>query len=315
MIPRTAKVAAYVQSTFTNPQYLDYGNVILNGYVTTANAVSTAGASGGLDTLSITTAGTNYANGTYTNVYLSSITGSFGFATVTVAGGAVTGVAITSAGENFTVGDTIKLSNITRASAGTTAVLTVGAVDTRIVQPVFKGWTTNFSSYYTEIPPVAAPYANTYPGMDAGGFEYVVHSYKPPTGTISSIGFTGPMGSGYTDGIYTGVATTTGAFGSGATLNIVVAGGQVQTAFLNNVGAGYPVGTTLGVAGGAIGPGTGFSVVVTSISTTSLGGEPFWSQRPVNAQAQVNSLFPLPGVGGWIYPVGDSAVPPPIGTL
>jgi hypothetical protein len=314
MIPRTAKVAAYVQSTFTNPQYLDYGNVILNGYVTTANAVSTAGASGGLDTLSITTAGTNYTDGTYTT-YLGGATGSFGYATIVVSGGAVTSAVVSSAGQNFAVGQVISLGGIPRTSAGTNAEVTVATVNTRTIYPVLKGWTNNYSSYYTQLPPVAPPYANTYPGMDAGGFEYIVHSFKPPVGPISSIYFTGPMGSGYTNGTYTGVATTTGAFGSGATLDIVVAGGEVQTAVLNNVGTGYPVDTTLGVAGGAIGPGTGFYVVVTSISTTSLGGEPYWSQRPVNAQAQVNSLFPLPGVGGWIYPVQDNAVPPPIDTL
>lgn len=307
-------MAAAIKSTFSTPQYLNFGNVILNGYISTASGVSTAGTVGAIATLSISAAGTNYVNGTYT-AYLGSATGSFGYATVTVAGGLVTGATLTTGGSGFAVGDVISLGGIPRTAAGTTATLTVTAVNTRDITPVLKGWTTNYSSYYTELAP-PAPYSNTYPGMDAGGFEYMVHSFKPSTGTIANIGFTPAMGSGYTDGIYTNVATSTGRFGSGATLNIVVAGGQVLSATLNNPGTDYPVGTTLSVAGGAIGPGTGFYVVVTNISVTSLGGNPYWSQRPVNAQTQVNSLFPLAGGGGgWIYPVPDSPVAPPIDVL
>jgi hypothetical protein len=227
----------------------------------------------------------------------------------------VTGVTITSDGRGFVVGQTIKLSNITRTAPGTVAVLTVASVDTREVYPVLKGWTNNYSNYYTDLTP-PAPYTNTYPGMDAGGFEYIVHSYKPTTGQIAAVTFSGPQGQGYTDGVYTGVATTTGRFGSGATLNIVVAGGQVQTAFLNNPGTDYPVGTTLGIAGGACGPGTGFFAVVSAITNVDTNGEPYWSQRPLSGYAVVNSLFPLPGGGGgWLYPQPDSPVEPPMATL
>ena len=313
MLPRTIKVAAAVQSTFSAPQYADYGNVILNGYVTTASAVATAGAEGAINAISISAAGTNYTNGTYNDVLLAGGNGSWGYANITVAGGAVTVATLLTGGSGFVVGQVLQLGAIPRTAAGTAATLTVTSVNTRSIQPVIKGWTTNYSSYYTQIPPVSAPYDATYPGLDAGGFLYMVHSFKPPTGAITALGFGGPLGYGYTDGIYTGVATTTGRFGSGATLDIVVAGGQVQTVTLNNPGTGYQRGSTLTTT--AIGPGTGFFTVITGITAASQGGEPYWSQRPVNAQAQVNSLFPLPGVGGWIYPVPDSPVPPPIDVL
>lgn len=316
MIPRTIKVAAAVKSTFSSTQLLNYGNVILNGYLTTASGVATAGAEGGIATVTISAAGTNYTNGSYTGVYLGGTTGTFGYANVTVAGGAVTAVTITSAGQNFTVGQVLTLGGIPRTASGTTATVTVATVNTRSVRPSLKGWTTNYSSYYTQLPPVASPYTQTYPGMDAGGFEFEVTSFKPPTGSVGSIGFAPFIGQGYTDGFYTGVATSTGPYGSGATLNIQVVGGQVVACTINNAGTGYPVGTTLSVAGGAIGPGTGFYVVVTSTSGTVANGQPLWSQRPINAQSQVNSLFPLQGGGGgWIYPVGNSPVPPPIDTL
>lgn len=317
MIPRTILAAGAIQSTFSSTQYSDYGNIILNGYQTTASSVSTAGAIGSINALTLSTGGTNYTNGTYTNVYLGGYPeGSWGTATVVVAGGIVTSATLTSGGQNYTVGQVITLGGVPRTAPGTTATVTVSSVNTNSYRPALKGWTTNYSSYYTQLPPNAIPYAQTYPGCDAGGFEYIVHSFKPPTGSIAAIGFQGPQGYGYTDGLYTNVATTVlGSFGSGATLNIIVAGGSVQSVTVNNPGTDYQQGTGLTVAPGAIGPGSGFSAIITGLSGISQNGNPFWSQRPVNGQAAINSLFPLPGVGGWIYPAIDSAVPPPIDAL
>lgn len=315
MIPRTVKAAAAVQSTFTTNQYLDYGNIILNGYQTTASAVATAGTVGAINTLTLSSGGTNYTNGTYTNVYLGGYPeGSWGTATVVVAGGIVTTVTVTSGGQNYTVGQVLTLGGIPRTAPGTAATVTVATVNTVSYQPVLKGWTTNYSSYYTELAP-ASPYSNTYPGCDAGGFEYIVHSFKPPTGNVAGIGVSEFSGSGYTDGVYTNVSTTSSSFGTGATLNIVVAGGQVVEAQLNNPGTGYPRNAALYPNPATIGAGTGFYAIVLGITNVSLNGDPYWSQRPINGQAAVNSLFPLPGVGGWIYPVADNPVAPPIDTL
>lgn len=316
MIPRTVQAAAAIQSTFTTNQYNDYGNIILNGYQTTASGVSTAGAIGAVNTLTLSAGGTNYTNGTYTDVYLGGYPeGSWATATVIVAGGIVTTVTVTGGGQNYTVGQVITLGGIPRTAPGTAATVTVATVNTNSYRPVIKGWTTNYSSYYTEIPPNPAPYDNTYPGMDAGGFEYIVHSFKPPTGVISAIGAPNFTGTGYTDGVYTNVSTTTSSFGSGATLNIVVSGGQVVQTLLNNPGTGYPRNAALYPNPATIGAGTGFYAIVLGITNVSANGDPYWSQRPVNGQAAVNSLFPLAGVGGWIYPAVDSPVPPPIDTL
>jgi hypothetical protein len=316
MIPRTVQAAAAIQSTFTTNQYNDYGNIILNGYQTTASAVSTAGAIGAVNTVTISAAGTNYTNGTYTNVYLGGYPeGSWATATVIVAGGIVTTVTVTGGGQNYTVGQVITLGGIPRTAPGTAATVTVATVNTNSYRPAIKGWTTNYSSYYTEIPPNPAPYDATYPGMDAGGFEYIVHSFKPPTGVIAGIGAPNFTGTGYTDGVYTNVSTTTSSFGTGATLNIVVSGGQVVQALLNNPGSGYPRNAALYPNPATIGAGTGFYAIVLGITNVSANGDPYWSQRPVNGQAAVNSLFPLSGVGGWIYPVADSPVAPPIDAL
>ena len=316
MIPRTVLAAAAIQSTFTTNQYNDYGNIILNGYQTTSSAVATAGATGAVNTLTLSAAGTNYTTGTYTGVYLGGYPeGSWATATVVVAAGAVTTVTVTGGGQNYTVGQVITLGAIPRTAPGTAATVTVATVNTNSYRPATKGWTTNYSSYYTQLPPVAAPYANTYPGMDAGGFEYIVHSFKPPTGTIAAIGATEFYGSGYTDGVYTNVSTTSSSFGTGATLDIAVSGGQIVHAVLNNPGSGYPRNAALYPNPATIGAGSGYYAIVLGIANVSNNGDPYWSQRPINGQVAVNSLFPLPGVGGWIYPVADSPVPPPIDTL
>ena len=313
MIPRTVKVAAAVKSTLSTPQYLDYGNVILNGYTTTASGVATAGATGAIDTLTISSGGTNYTNGTYTGVMLAGSNGNWAYADITVAGGIVTVATLTTGGSGFVVGQVLTLGAIPRTAAGIDATVTVATVNTRSVQPVLKGWTTNYSSYFTRLSSVIG-YGGAHPGMNSANFDYIVHSFKPPTGIITAIGFVGPMGYGYTDGVYTNVGASSYSFGAGATLNLLVAGGQVQSVTINNPGDGYARGGALSIPV-AIGPGTGFSVVILGINVTSLGGDPYWSQPPVNAQRQVNSLFPLPGVGGWIYPKQDIPTAPPIDTL
>ena len=306
MIPRTLKVAAYVKSTLTAPQYTDYGNVIINGYLTTASAVTTAGAKGAINAVSLTTPGSGYANATYTGVYLGGVpTGSWGYATVVVSGGAISSVTITTGGQNYTVGQVL---TINVPGGGTGATVTVTSVNTRTTQPVLKGWTNQSPGYFTELPVNAY---GVYPGAP-NSFEFIVHSFKPPTGAVAAIGLGAPVGYGYTDGIYSNVATTTGAFGSGATLNILVAGGRVQSVVINNPGTGYRQGSTLTTT--AIGPGTGFFVVITAVSGVSQNGNPYWSQRPVMSPGSTGGNG-LPPFSGFIYPVADSAVAPPIDTL
>jgi hypothetical protein len=84
-------------------------------------------------------------------------------------------------------------------------------------------------------------------------------------GIVNTLGALTP-GSGYTDGTYTGVTTTTNGAGTGATLNITVVGGVVTAAVLgSSKGSGYAVGDTLSTA--VIGAGSGFSIPVATITT------------------------------------------------
>jgi len=74
------------------------------------NAEWTINASGGVNAVAISNAGSLYTNGTYTNTALTGGTGTGAFATITVAGGIVTAVVITAHGTGYTAGDSLSAS-------------------------------------------------------------------------------------------------------------------------------------------------------------------------------------------------------------
>jgi hypothetical protein len=79
-------------------------------------------ASGGVNGITITNAGSAYTNGTYTNQALTGGSGSGATATIVVAGGIATSVTIFSKGKNYAVGNT--LSAAIPAGAGLVITIT-----------------------------------------------------------------------------------------------------------------------------------------------------------------------------------------------
>lgn len=113
------------------------------------------------------------------------------------------------------------------------------------VQPVLRGWTTNYQEYYTQLQP------NGY-GINPGDptmFAYSVHSYSQETGGILSFGGNGTWitgGKNYTPGTYTNVPLIGGS-GSGAQATIIVKDiigdtGPILDWTQTYSGAGYPTG-------------------------------------------------------------------------
>jgi hypothetical protein len=96
-------------------------------------------------------------------------------------------------------------------------------------------------------------------------------SSVPTPGVINGFGtITG--GSGYVNSTYYGVALTGGA-GTGATADIVIAGGAVTHVYLDSGGQNFLVADTLTAAASALGgAGTGFSVPVATIVSLSMPG-------------------------------------------
>ena len=311
MIPRTVQMAAAVESLFTAGELEDYGNIILNGYVTTLSAVTTAGAVGGLNALTITTAGTGYTNGTYT-CYVGGARGYFGFATIVVAGGIVTTATVSSSGQNYFAGETVSVTGI---GPGTGLVLTVASVNQNNRRPALKGWTTNYMEYYTR-PQAGYSFEPGDPTM----FSTSLHSFGVVTGSILTLG-TISGGNGYTPGTYNGV-TLTSAIGSGAIANITVgASGEVTAVALTATrGTGYQENQTVTAPAASIGgTGSGFSVYVSTI-TPLVAGIPAWSRPPFRFnQNQVLPTNQGPTVNNraaikysFLYPIADNTTEPPI---
>lgn len=161
------------------------------------------------------------------------------------------------------------------------------------VRPVLKGWTNNYQEYYTQLQP------NGY-GVNPGDptmFEYVVHSYSSPTGSINTIGWVS-NGSGYTVGSYNGIPLTGGS-GTGATANLVVGptpgvvGGPALAVSLLNGGSGY----------------SPFSLFNGPTTTVTGNGSGLYLSGSANGFGTVTSVAIDPSDRGTGYQTGDIVSP------
>ena len=109
-------------------------------------------------------------------------------------------------------------------------------------------------------------------------FAPVIRNNGASLGVIGALGsVTG--GSGYVNGVYSGVALSGSATGVGALATITVAGGAVANVVLTNQGKQFSVGDALSAAASALGgAGSGFSVSVASIGQFAmvLDGQNHW---------------------------------------
>jgi hypothetical protein len=271
--------------TITNP---GQGYTIAD---TLSAAASTIG--NGINTLNAPSGGTNYGDGTYTNVSLTGGTGSGAKATIVVSLGTVTSVTLTDRGINYTAADSLSAA-VTDLGGFTNGVDTIGAITggsnytngtftnvsltggtgtgakaTIVVSgnSVTSVTITTKGNGYTASDTLSAAASSIGNGVQTlgtitGGSGYTGNE-------IATLGAITP-GSGYTDGTYSGVALTniTGS-GANATADITIAGGVVTVVTLVNSGSGYQVGNTLSVAAASVGgTGAGFSIPVATINAT-----------------------------------------------
>jgi hypothetical protein len=90
--------------------------------------------------------------------------------------------------------------------------------------------------------------------------QMVANSSNLRTGSITT------PGSAYTDGVHNGLEATGGS-GTGATFNVLVAGGAVVVSQISNTGRDYVVGDVLSAA---VPGGTGFTYTVTATGTAGI---------------------------------------------
>lgn len=328
MIPRTVQMAKAVETTFTVPQLEDYGNIILNGYLSLVPNTINKKAWQYKET---TTAPVNLpflwesrpALKGWTTNYLQYYTElppnaygvdpgnptmfNYTVHSFTPATGPITSLVGLAGGTGYFTGTHLGVPAVGGSGSGATLDLVIGVggivVSATLANPG-TGYTEGDGLTVTTLGP---------------GYGFAV-TVGPIGGPVTAIGVP-TAGAGYTPGAYVGVATTTTGFGSGATLDITVdASGRVISAALNAPGSNYAVGDTLTTA--AIGPGTGFTVAITSVSTAGPAGEPKWAQAPRRLINGTIAPYVPPGpnsqaiqYSGILYPVADNPVAPPIGQL
>jgi hypothetical protein len=122
--------------------------------------------------------------------------------------------------------------------------------------------------YYAQFSPIPTLLGR----LQTTTYQTELHYYYYPTtivqGGLAGFGTITP-GSGYTNGIYEGVALT-GGDGSNGLATITVSGGIVTAVTLTNPGFLYLVGNTLSAATSTIGgTGSGFSVPVNNIQNAA----------------------------------------------
>ena len=162
---------------------------------------------------------------------------SISVATSDIGGSQLTGISINNGGTGYSDGTYIGIPLVNTSGSGTnaTASFTVsgGAVTVANVESNGGGYTVSDT--------------------------FTVAADDITVSTLTGVTISG-AGTNYTNGTYTGVATTMtntrdGAQGTGATLDITVTGNQATAVSVNGAGTNYQVGDTLGVSVTDVGGG------------------------------------------------------------
>jgi len=243
--------------TFTQTQLQNLVITALNiGALTPTQIVA---ASGNMLTASVSTRGTNYVAGTYTDVLLTGGSGIQAYANIVVTSlGVITSLTISSPGTSYTPGTytNVPLTGGTGASA--TANITVA--NTTQIATITK--TTGGTGYVV----------GTYSSIPLTGGTGVGATANITVGTSSGVGtlIVSNTGLSYTDGTYSGVPLVGGS-GTGAKANLTFSGGSLITLSISAAGSGYTLNDTFTVAAVNVG-GTGFdlSMYASALSSTSV---------------------------------------------
>jgi len=248
-----------------------------------ADAVTISAADVGgskLSSVTIGTAGTGYTDGTYLNVPIltSSGSGSGAKANMTVSGGAVTVCTIANdQGGGYTLSDTLTVDGdeLTVAVANNG---TITAAGNNYANGSYTGVVTTMTNTRDglagnglTLDVVVSGNQVTGATINAGGTNYQVNDTLAVdsgniggtgAGIINTVNITN-AGTGYTDGVYPGVALT-GGTGSNATAEVTINGGAVDVITITNGGSGYSSSDNLGLTGYA-----GAQLTVTALVSPS----------------------------------------------
>ena len=99
------------------------------------------------------------------------------------------------------------------------------------------------------------------------------------------------VATGYTNGSYTNVASTTNGSGTGATFDVTISGGDITACVVNAGGKGYKRGESITLATTDIGSGSGKSILVNDIEGAGLVLRPSAGK---NVMVDATSMFVVP---------------------
>jgi hypothetical protein len=300
-----------------------------------------------------TNGGTKYTNGTYTNVPLTGGTGAGATANITVASTQILTLATITSGGTYSVPGTYSAVALTGgAGSGATANITVGAgTGIASLHNTFGGLNYN-NGTYSGVALTGGGWSGATANITVSGFVVTtVTLVNPGTGYVAAdtlsaasanigggSGFTtqvnalgGPVtavtlvsgGTGYAAGnTLSATASSLGSSsGFGFSIKVATIGGPVTGITLVNPGYGYASGDSLSAAAASIGgTGSGFSTLVTGVSTNTTDGFVLEISLPVmtstqtvpTTYAKVVKAHDIPSsgtLGGCIAPAGLSIGP------
>tara|TARA_Y100001934_G_scaffold271677_1_gene358575 strand:+ start:14 stop:3196 length:3183 start_codon:yes stop_codon:yes gene_type:complete len=208
---------------------------------------------GGVSALNLGTlaGGTGYTTATGVAT-TSSGSGSGATLNITASGGAIINVAVNNAGSGYAIGETLEIVN-----ANATGVKTFAGSGGGTGYSAGTGITTSSSGSGTGLTVDITVSAGVVTGVtvndDGSGYaasETITITNANATG-VNTLGSISAAGTGYTEGTFNNVATTSSGSGTGLTLNITVdASGNVTAATINTDGSGYANSEVITIAGG-----------------------------------------------------------------
>ena len=253
-----------------------------------AAAANLGGVTNGVGTLGAVTGGSNYTNGTFTNVPLTGGTGSGARATIVVSANAVSTTTITTKGSGYTVSDTLSASASTIGNGiQTLGTITGGGAYTANGILTLKNrvdGTLYTNGTYTNVPLTGGTGngAQATIVVSGGGVTSVTLTKTGSGYTVDNelsassvdIGGTGSGFKIYVDTVGAATFTNvnlTGGSGSGAKATIVVGtAGAVTSVTITDRGRGYIVGNIMSANSTDIGgSGSGFVVPVSVVYSSS----------------------------------------------
>ena len=295
-VPLTGGTGSNAQATIVVGAGGDVTSVTLTARginYTAADSMSAAasnlgGVTNGVGTLGAVTGGSNYTDGTFTNVSLTGGTGTGARATIVVAGNTVTSATITVKGNNYTAGNTLSASATSIGSGiQTLGAITGGGAYTSsgvLTLNTLVGGTLYTNGTYTNV---------LLTGGTGNGVEATVvvagNTVTSVTLTDTGSGYTvadelsasavdiGGTGSGFKINVATVGAATftnvnlTGGSGTGAKATIVVGtSGAVTSVTLTDRGRGYILSNIMSANSTDIGgTGSGFVVPISAVYASS----------------------------------------------